>query len=348
MKKSILAVLALIFVAMSAQALVPSDTTIVEFTDKKAQKRITVITPDDNKFEIPINLNLDNLLKELGIDSTQRNKAFVLVSKTSEKQDTILVVSREGQKVKIIANEQLKQAAKDIFNGENPEEQNAENDRFDFGGESDEEWNDQDPQPKNKRFFSKSDFGLYLGLNGFQKSLPDPRSDLRTWKSRYIALSFRKHITLVNGEKTDFALSYAPEFGWYNFMLENNNGIVYQDNQISFEDLNVATKKSKLVIPHLNLPIMLHLGFKEAKFKVGVGGYVGYRIGGYSKVKQTNNNKDRIKSSFGLEDFQYGLTAEIGKRRGFTIFARYQLNDLFMTSQLNALNARPFSLGIRI
>lgn len=345
--KRLLIVLIGSFMSLNALATTfASDTTIVEFTDKKSQKRITVITPDDNRFEIPVNLNLENLLKEMGIDSSQRNRALVLVGKNENKQDTILVISQEGQRISIIANEKLQRVAKKIVDGLENENKKQDNEGFEEERKEIEE--EKTYVQETKRFFSKSDFGLYIGLNGFQNDPPSSQAKLRAWPSRYIALSFRKNITLIKGEQMDLALSYAPEFAWYNFMFVNNNGVNFENDQISFVDLNKATKKSKLVVPNINLPVMLHFGFKEAKFKIGVGGYVGYRIGGYSKIKETNNNKDKIKSSYGLEDFQYGLTAEAGKRRGFTVFFRYQLNDLFQADQVNAAGVRPFSVGIRI
>lgn len=322
-----------------------SDTTIVEFTDKKSQKRITVITPEDNRFEIPVNLNLENLLKEMGIDSSQRNRALVLVGRNEQKQDTILVISQEGQRISIVANEQIKKVAKKIAK---EMDETYEGFSFEDGSDEEETEEEKNEEKESRRFFSKSDFGLYLGLNGFQQSPESPEANLRTWQSRYVALSFRKNITLTKGKQMDLALSYAPEFAWYNFMFVNNNGVNFDDNQISFIDLNIQTKKSKLVVPSINIPVMLHFGFKEAKFKFGIGGYAGYRIGGYSKIKQTNNNKDKIKSSYGLEDFQYGLTAEAGKRRGLTIFFRYQLNDMFESNQVNVTGVRPFSVGLRI
>jgi hypothetical protein len=324
-----------------------SDTTIVEFTDKKSQKRITVITPDDNRFEIPVNLNLENLLKEMGIDSSQRNRALVLVGRNEQKQDTILVISQEGQRISIIANEKLQTVSKRIIaelGKDGKTEEGGINEQNELG-DSEE---DKKYEQESKRFFSKSDFGFYIGLNGFHQDPQSAQAKLRTWPSRYIALSFRKNMTLFKGNQMELALSYAPEFAWYNFMFVNNNGVDFENEQISFVDLNKATKKSKLVVPNINLPVMLHFGFKEAKFKFGVGGYVGYRIGGYSKIKETNNNKDKIKANYGLENFQYGLTAEAGKRRGLTVFFRYQLNDLFQSNQLNASGVRPFSIGLRI
>lgn len=338
-----------------ANVIVKSDTTIVEFTDKKAQKRITVTTPDDNKFEIPINLNLENLLKEMGIDSSQRNRAIYLIGKNEGVQDTILVISQSGQRISIVANEKLKNTVKNNSKDEDRFSHSDSDESFDFDANDDDDDESYESSSTNheanKRFFSKSDFGFYLGLNNFQDK-PNDEANLRAWRSRYIALSFRKHLTLVNGKNTDFALSYAPEFAWYNFMFENNNGAIYPpggaNRQVDFTDLQYNTEKSKLVVPHLNLPIMLHLGFKQAKFKVGVGGYVGYRVGGYTKVKDSNGDKEKVKGSFGLEDFQYGLTAEVGKRRGFTVFFRYALKDLFKSNQINASDLRPFSVGLRI
>ena len=94
--------------------------------------------------------------------------------------------------------------------------------------------------------------------------------------------------------------------------------------------------------------MLLNLGFKKEKFKIGVGGYVGYRVGGYTKEVYAGGGKEKDKGSLALNNFKYGLTTEVGMKYGGTLFFRYDLNDLFKDSQTNMKDMRAFSFGIRI
>jgi hypothetical protein len=333
-----------VFAAMSSFAVVlPSDTTVIEFTDKGVKKRVTVLTEGKN-FDVPKVLNLNNLLREIGVDSTERKKAMVMVEGDDGKKDTILVIARDGRTIKIVARNPF------------PEQATEADDRWtinqkDSARKEDDDYDDDVQRLGKKRFFSKSDFGIYLGLNGWQNNnpaSPNQLTDLRTGRSRYVALSFRKNATLLNTEQVDIALSLGPEIAWYNFMLQNDNIVTNVGDQVTFLEGNQQLPKSKLVMPYINLPILLNFGFEESQFQIGVGGYVGYRFGGYSKTKDANGNKTRLKDDYGMNDLFYGLTGELGRRRGLKLFVRYDLNPMFRDNQINANKLQAWSIGIRI
>lgn len=336
------------FFAFKASASI-SDTTIVEFTEKEINKRIVVKNNNNRSFEIPLKLNLDNLLKEMGVDSAERNEAHQWLVTQLNSIDSLVIKSGEGEILTISTKEARKGGST-----ESQQDRDYE-DRFDFGDTNsakNNETNKSDDDPitiniKQKKFFSKSDFGLYLGINSLLSN-NNSAPELRLWRSRYVALSFRKHLTLSQNENVAIAFSYAPEIAWHNFMFENSNGIVEENGMSQVSPLDINTEKSKLVMPHLNLPVMFHFGSVKSKFKVGLGAYVGYRIGGYSKTKDTSNDKEKIKSDFGMNNFQYGLTAEIGHRRGLTLFTRYSLQELFKSNQTSLQGLNPISFGIRI
>ncbi|MGR3810835.1 outer membrane beta-barrel protein [Jiulongibacter sp. NS-SX5] len=343
----------MILIGIAAKAEIKRDTTIIEFSDAKVNKHITVISTGDKEIDLPVSLDLNSVLKELGIDTTERERAFVLIGKDQNKKDTLLMVSQNGQRIEIITKKPLLKNYNDSTITDKPEPvYNSENKE----SEEDDQWDNQNQwqgsnhvkKKDRSRFFSKSDFGLYLGLNNFLSNSNSSFPELRTWRSRYVALSFRKNATLIKGRQVDLALSYGPEIAWYNFMFENNYTAVYQGEQVSFPEADFNTSKSKLVMPYLNLPVMLNFGFKEAKFKMGLGGYVGYRIGGYTKTKDTNGNKEKIKSTYGFTNVPYGLTAELGKKNGLTLFFRYDLTNTFKSNQSNATDLQAFSAGIRI
>ncbi len=325
-----------------------ADTTIVEFTDKQINKKITVHTSGDKEIELPLSLDLNSILINLGIDSNDREKTLVLISSGSGKKDTILLINRDGQRIKIIARDMFKKANSDSLKTTNEADLNAWNQNTQGSFEKKEP--EKPAIEKPKRFFSKSDFGFYLGLNNWtNSSLPNSQNyNLRTWKSRFVALSFRKNVTLLFGEKSDLAFSYGPEISWNNFMFENSNIPFVVNNQLTVKNASYITQKSKLVIPSVNFPVLFNIGLQESKMKLGVGAYAGYRLGSYTKTKDLDNNKFKTKDDFGLNNFIYGLTGELGRKNGLTIFIRYNLNDVFKSDQINTTGIQAFSFGLRI
>lgn len=351
MKKLHLALL-LIICTLSVKANFKSDTTIVEFTDKAVKKRVTVYTSSKRDFDLPKTLDLENVLKSVGVDSLERKKAIVLAGTNGSNQDTIWVMARDGRNIKIILRAPKEMSARrDTLSNDKDDHWSHEN-RIYKEEDQDDDSADDDRETKKKksnsgRFFSRSDFGLYLGLNNWAKG-STVGSSLDIWGSRYVALSFQRNFTLINGKQVDLALTYGPEVAWNNFMLDENNVVQMLGKQVVFRDFGQNLSKSKLVVPMLNLPMMLNFGFEEAKFRIGLGGYIGYRIGGYSKLKYDGGKKEKVKGSFGLEDFRYGLTAELGKRKGATLFVRYDLNQVFKVEQTNAKGLQSWSIGLRL
>ena len=341
-------IILLLMGGMSVKAAYKQDTTIVEFTDKGVKKRITVYTSSKKDFDLPKNLNVENVLKSIGVDSSERKKAIILLGQNGSKQDTILVVASDGRNIKIVARDIRNQMSKSDTLRNDREEHWSRRERNDDDDDDDRGNDKPKTQSGNRRFFSKSDFGFYIGLNNWANG-PSTLPTLQTWGSRFIALSLRRNATLINGKKVDMALSYGPEISWNNFMFEEDNYIDYSTKQITFNTATKSLNKSKLVVTSLNLPIMLNFGFEEAKLKIGIGGYIGYRVGSYRKLKYSDSNKkENDKGNYGLNDFRYGLTAEIGKRRGITFFGRYDLSELFKSSQKNVAGVQAWSIGLRL
>lgn len=350
MKKFHLALL-LIISALSVKANFKSDTTIVEFIDKGVKKRVTVYTSSKRDFDLPKILDLENVLKSVGVDSLERKKVIILAGTDGSKQDTILVVARDGRDIRIVLRATKEMVARDTLRNDKEDHWSKENRVYEEEDRDDtQEDNDREVKKQKSgsgRFFSRSDFGLYIGLNNWAKGSTSG-SSLETWGSRYVALSFQRNVTLINGKQVDLALTYGPEVAWNNFMFEENNVVEMSGKQVVFKDFGQDLSKSKLVVPMINLPMMLNFGFEEAKFRIGLGGYVGYRIGGYSKLKYEGGKKEKLKGSYGLEDFRYGLTAELGKKKGATFFFRYDLNQVFKADQINAKGLQAWSIGLRL
>ncbi len=83
-------------------------------------------------------------------------------------------------------------------------------------------------------------------------------------------------------------------------------------------------------------------------FHIGAGGFAGYRLGTHSKLKYEedgNSRKDKNRSNFNLNDFQYGLTGVVGYN-DLSLFVKYNMNPLFKENRGADVNV--VSFGFRL
>jgi hypothetical protein len=331
------------------------DTTVVEFNDKGIKKRVSISTQDgkSTSFKIPKNLNLESLLTEMGVDSSERKKAIFIIESQDKNgkssKDTLVAVSRDGKKIKIVIGEPKKEhtAPKDTSS-------NAHSRVYDNKKEIDQETEETaPPKPakiKDGSYFSKTDFGVYLGLNNYTTSTGGsvPSSELyhlSVLGSRFFALSWKKNVTISKNDKTDLAIGWGPELAWNNYMFDGNDYVEDNNGKARFLTSQKALEKTKLTVFNVNLPVMVQVGFKESKFHFGAGAYVGYKLSSYSKQKYDSGGKDKGKGTFGLEDLQYGWTAEMGRKGRSTLFIRRNLTPLFQDNL--GPNVTPWTVGFR-
>ncbi len=363
MKK--LLTIVMLLTGLQSYAKIKSDTTVIEFVDKGTKKRLSVQSESKSfTFKIPSNLNLDNLLKEIGVDSLERKKTILMVE-NGGKKDTIIAISREGHNIKIIAkdprverndtlNHEPRRKYDDSHNDDNQgvirkENESSMNDTYQKEEESVEETEEEKKQNRrNAKYFSRKDFGLYIGLNGLTSktgSVPN----LNLLGSRYVALSWRRNKLLIKSNAIDIALSYAPEVAWYNFRFTENQFVKYDGSQVEILKATENLRKSKIVMPSFNIPVLLNVGLKDSKINLGLGGYVGWKIGGYTRIDTDENKKNKEKGNFGINSFRKGLTAEIGKKGGITLFVRKDLYHLFKNDQTKINKTMTaWSAGIRL
>jgi hypothetical protein len=228
-----------------------------------------------------------------------------------------------------------------------------EEERFDGGSDKVEVYQEQerdihakietDRDRKLKSIFSKKDFGLYLGLNSFNQTLRTPELD--QWKSRYVALQWRRNHQLVTGNQVDIALGTGFEIGWNNFMYQDDIELLNDNGVTDFYLLDFEVEKAKLVVNNFNIPIMLQFGFKESGFSFGVGVYGGVRINSYQTFREFDGGKERVKGDYNLRKLNYGFLAEAGKD-DFKLFVKYDALPLFDNN--NPVNANAVSFGIRL
>ena len=196
-----------------------------------------------------------------------------------------------------------------------------------------------------------------LGLNALTNR-GGGAPELRTLGSRYISLGLDAAVRL-GGTRSPAYVVFGPEFAFNNYMLEKNNRWVDQNGFTSVvpETNGRQYQKTKLATSTLTVPLMLLFNFSEKNtrtghsrggFTVGAGGFGGYRLGSWTKLKyfeEGNTYKDKNHGSYNLNDWQYGLQGVIGYR-ALTFFAKYNLNELFREGQ--GPKAQTLSFGIRI
>jgi hypothetical protein len=208
---------------------------------------------------------------------------------------------------------------------------------------------------ENKSF--SSDFVFDLGLNTLvNKSGTAPasqRPELRTLGSRYVSLGIN-YKQRLGGKRSPLYLIVGPEFAFNNYMLEGNNKWINQNGLTSvvLETNGRQYQKTKLATSAFTIPLMLELKLRDEHHRrtitLGAGGFVGYRLASWTKLKyyeEGTTYKDKDHGSFNLNDWQYGLQGVVGFK-SLTFFAKYNLNQLFKDNQ--GPQAQTLSFGLRL
>ena len=217
-------------------------------------------------------------------------------------------------------------------------------------------------------------FNIAMGLNnwldkgGSLNGLADDSYSVKPWGSWYFGLSSVNKTQLKN----ILFLEWGTELVWYNWKLEDPSyQVTKATTQVNFAqpaNINdIEAIKSKLVASYLNVSLVPLIDFtqgtrkvivneagsfkwnrsKKIGFRIGVGGYLGYRMYGRSKYvhKEDNKlrNKEKDNGNFYLSNVRYGLRGRVGWR-GMDLFVNYDLNQVFTSGKGPELNA--FSFGI--
>jgi hypothetical protein len=200
-------------------------------------------------------------------------------------------------------------------------------------------------------------FAIALGLNTYGSNEPETYKkedyDLRPFGSRFISLGYITSAKIASGKKAGFHLDLGADFSWYNLMYDGNNTIEKGSEKVLYPSLaeggvEVEMKKSKLVVPNVNLSLMPTVSFRNSFISyISAGVYGGYRLGGYSKTqREGTKDKDRVRMNYFLNDFRYGLSAELGFRNFVDLFVNYDLNTLHEENKGPKVNM--ISFGIRL
>ncbi|MTI22353.1 hypothetical protein E1176_15075 [Fulvivirga sp. RKSG066] len=224
----------------------------------------------------------------------------------------------------------------------------------------------EDDDKKRKNYGTYNDFGIDLGINNYLEDgkSPDESNALYSVKpfgSWYVALKSINN-THISGPVN---LEWGGDISWYNFKFQNAAVILNEGpDGVEFSEVSgdFDPVKSKLTAAYVNVSLVPMLKFGESNrtrdkfdwcdwnheggFRIGAGGYAGYKIASYTKTVREmdgDDKKDKDKDGFYLNNFRYGVRMQMGYR-GVDLFVNYDINELFAEGRGPKLNA--FSFGV--
>lgn len=154
-------------------------------------------------------------------------------------------------------------------------------------------------------------------------------------------------------------VKYGFSFQWNKLNLKENLYFEQDGNLTTSETFPVNLDKSEFRITNLVLPVYFEFGPYNKieknntvryqiwdKFKFGIGGYGGVRIGTQQKLKYEEDGdrvKQKIRRNYNASNFVYGVGAYVGVG-DIALYAKYDLNPIFKDQAVKQNN---ISLGLR-
>lgn len=154
-------------------------------------------------------------------------------------------------------------------------------------------------------------------------------------------------------------VKYGFSFQWNKLNPKNDQFFVQNGEVTTLEDFPTELRKSEFRVTNLVFPVYFEFGpmkkierkthiryINSNKFKVGIGGYGGFRLGTQQKLKfkeDGDNVKQKTRKDFNTSDLVYGLGAYIGFG-DTSLYIKYDLNPLFKDQAVDQNN---ISLGLR-
>jgi hypothetical protein len=364
MKKLFIALSSLLLLTGSLQAnssynnKINKDTIVIDFGNSS---RILIYVSSQKDFEILKLYDLNKMLRDLNValDSTNKEIQVIKIEDHSGRyiKDSVMILNTEQYQTYQDTTEMGRDTAEVVtINIGRISVKIRENKKTEI-----------DIQKRNLSRRTRHSFNFDLGMNNYLSNGRFPDEDdalytVRPFGSWYVGLnSIRK--TNVTGP---LFFEWGLGINWYNFKFQDSRArFLKQDNRVLFfEDVAAIDPiRSKLTTSYINLTFVPLLDFsynrnnfrdfsqdnyQSKSFRIGLGGYAGYRVGGKSKyvfTEEGSGSKRKIKErdNFYLSNWRYGLRFQIGYR-GLDLYANYDLNELFLPNRGPQLNA--FSFGI--
>ena len=214
--------------------------------------------------------------------------------------------------------------------------------------------NDRDNERDRGRRSSRHYVNVEFGLNNFltpSGQFPDGNNEQYTLKpvgSYSFGLSTMNRSQIGGPIFVDWGLNLT----WYRYSFQDpKTRIAKGADMVEFTvDPNNYTdyRRSLLRTTYVNaflVPMIITEPRDDESFRFGAGIYAGYRLGSKSKTvyDTEKKQKDKVKSNFYLNNFQYGIRAQVGWR-SVDLFATYNMSTMFQENRGPELY--PFGFGI--
>lgn len=212
------------------------------------------------------------------------------------------------------------------------------------------------PRKYDKR--TTSDLVFAIGFNnaiGEGQTIGDEYNFLQ---SGFVELGWAWKTRLFK-ESNSVRLKYGFSFQWNKLTPKGDRYFVQNGNVTTLEPFPGDLRETEFRVSNLVFPIHFEFGpsrkierdtyFRyttHRQFKVGVGGYAGFRMGTQQKLRFEEDNdrvKQKIRRNYNASNFVYGLSAYVGVGNT-SLYAKYDLNPLFRNQAFDQNN---LSLGIR-
>jgi hypothetical protein len=353
-------------------------TTIAQSQEKTFEKEVAKIA---KRIEMITKQQKDSLkTKVIDIDKQLENGAIsdenssILKKEAAEyhaKQIEILV-SEQERLLQLLVQDKTngKIASADDFFGENEDygtfSIGKTKVRFNVSSEDDDEKEtkkDKKWSYKNrKNRLTTTQLVFAMGINNVLENnqlstLNDTEYEL--WRSRFYELGWTWK-TRFSKEPSQLYFKYGVSFLWNNLRLENNQ--VHEKNGDITNIVTYPNQLSESRLRHVQMNFPMHIEWdlsknktnKEGKvldrrndsFRIGLGGFVGFKLGTRQYLEYQDNNGIAItelqKDNFNMNTVNYGISSYVGYK-STSLYLKYDLNPLFQNT-----NTRNISLGIRL
>ena len=321
----------------------PVDSLIVRFGNKG---RIAIYAPTKDQMKGITKYDLNRIVKDMvtKLDSVPEGQVYAIDVPDGKQylRDTIAVVRKRRGSITVTINND--DAYKSTRVG------NAADTTYEGEKQVVTKRREANDNRNNWRVSTDFHFGLntWLGGPGLQ-TYGGNSYELSPLGSRYFAISTTQNPTLVKTSRFKLGIRYGLQVAWNNFMFQEDVRLERGSDNIKISPYPTPLDKSKLTICNLEVPFVPQFSFynssRRRAFNIGIGGFVGYRIDSYTKVKQGDGAKFWDHNNFYINNFQYGLQGTVGLAK-FNFFVKYNLNNTFQDNRGPAV--RPLSFGITI
>lgn len=186
--------------------------------------------------------------------------------------------------------------------------------------------------------FAKADYGMYAPAYDNFMSLNQGKS---------LEFDFNFYELNIGLAKNYVGLVSGMGLSFNNYRFQNPFTMKREQNMtvpVALDPENLS--KTKLAVSYLTVPLLLEFQIpvnnNEGRLFINGGIIGGVKIGSHTKVKY-GDNKEKDRSGFNLNSFNYAATARIGYK-DICLFAKYSLTPMFEDGKGPELT--PFTIGI--